>query len=158
MPPPPPPPPPIVGNRDDAVLKIKPGWYLHVLDNNANVTRVEVGPQTLTRKEHERVVAGPLEMVSIPPRHYAVISNPVLRDEEGNPTYDSYGQAKLAHAELEIRHAQDPFPLCKLRNNQAYPLSPATSPTSNRIGPPCHAPRPSPNPWHVPHRPLVRAR
>jgi len=111
-PPPPLPPPPIGGARDDAaVLKIKPGWYLHVLDNNANVTRVEVGPQTLTRKEHERVVAGPLEMISIPPRHYAVISNPVVRDESGQPTYDAYGQAKLCHAELEIRHNQDPFAL-----------------------------------------------
>jgi len=104
-------PPPIAGSRDDAVIKIKPGWYLHVLDNNANVTRVEIGPQTLTRKEHERIVAGPVEMVQIPPRHYAVISNPVIRDNEGNPVFDAYGMPKLAHAELEIRHAQDPFPL-----------------------------------------------
>jgi len=96
------------------VIKLKPGWYLHVLDNNANVTRVEVGPQTLTRKEHERVVAGPVEMLSIPPRHYAIISNPVVRDAEGKPTYDAYGQAVLLHGELEIRLASetpDPFPL-----------------------------------------------
>ena len=61
QPPPRPPMPPLTAGRDDAVLKIKPGWYLHVLDNNANVTRVEIGPQTLTRKEHERVVAGLVE-------------------------------------------------------------------------------------------------
>lgn len=112
-PPPPPisrdvPPPP---RSDDSVLKLKPLWYLHVLDNNANVTRVEVGPQTLTRKEHERIVEGPVKMISIPPRHYAVISNPVIRDEKGAPTYDSYGQALLSHGELEIRHSQEPFPL-----------------------------------------------
>lgn len=98
-------------SREDAVLKLKPHWYVHVLDNNANVTRVEVGPQTLTRKEHERVVAGPVEMISIPPRHYAFIKNPVVRDDGGKPLYDNYGQALLSHGELEIRHAQEPFPL-----------------------------------------------
>jgi len=33
-----------------SVIRIKPYHYIHVLDNNANVTRVEVGPQTFTRK------------------------------------------------------------------------------------------------------------
>ncbi len=31
-----------------SVIRIKPYQYIHVLDNNANVTRVEVGPQTFT--------------------------------------------------------------------------------------------------------------
>ena len=42
---------------DDAVLRLKPYQYVHVLDNNMNVTRVEVGPQTLTRQEHEKITA-----------------------------------------------------------------------------------------------------
>ncbi|KAL1526066.1 hypothetical protein AB1Y20_020887 [Prymnesium parvum] len=115
-PPPPPikpgvPPPHGSAKGEDAVLKLKPHWYLHVLDNNANVTRVEVGPQTLTRKEHERIVEGPVEMISIPPRHYAVIANPVARASDGLPVYDSYGQVLLLHGDLEIRLTQDPFPL-----------------------------------------------
>jgi major vault protein len=31
-----------------SVIRIKPYHYIHVLDNNANTTRVEVGPQTFT--------------------------------------------------------------------------------------------------------------
>ena len=63
----------------DSVIRIKPLHYIHVLDNNTNVTRVEVGPQTFTRQEHEKLVAGPEPMVMIPPRHYAIIQNPVQR-------------------------------------------------------------------------------
>lgn len=62
------------------MIRIKPFYYIHVLDNNTNVTRVEVGPQTFTRHDHEKVVAGPEPMIMIPPRHYCVIANPVLRD------------------------------------------------------------------------------
>ena len=42
MPPAPPAlkPPPIRGGMDDAVLRLKPYQYVHVLDNNKNVTRV----------------------------------------------------------------------------------------------------------------------
>jgi len=50
-------------------------------------------------------------MIIVPPRHYCIIQNPVVRDVEGNVTYDTSGQAKLAHADLEVRLAQDPFPL-----------------------------------------------
>jgi len=32
------------------VIRIKPLHYIHVLDNNTNVTRVEVGPMTYTRQ------------------------------------------------------------------------------------------------------------
>lgn len=50
-------------------------------------------------------------MTMVPPRHYCVILNPVVRDEEGNAQFDTAGQAKLRHADLEIRLTQDPFPL-----------------------------------------------
>jgi GTPase SAR1 family protein len=62
-----------------SVIRLKPYHYIHVLDNNTNVTRVEVGPQTFTRKDHETIVAGPEQMIMIPPRHYCVIANPVVR-------------------------------------------------------------------------------
>lgn len=50
-------------------------------------------------------------MTMVPPRHYCVILNPVVRDNEGLAQFDIAGQAKLRHADLEIRLTQDPFPL-----------------------------------------------
>jgi len=97
--------------QDDAVLRLKPLQYVHVLDNNRNVTRVEVGPQTLTRQEPERLVAGPVEMVSIPPRCFVKIGNPHVRDASDEPMMDEYSQVKLRHGEHEIRFAQEPFVL-----------------------------------------------
>lgn len=41
------------GSGDD-VLKIGSFQYLHVLDTNLNTVRVEIGPKTFTRLEHEK--------------------------------------------------------------------------------------------------------
>lgn len=43
----------------DSVIRIKPNHYIHVLDNNSNVTTVVVGPRTFTRRDHENIVLGP---------------------------------------------------------------------------------------------------
>jgi major vault protein len=64
---------------NDSVIRIKPQHYIHVLDNSTNVTRVVVGPYTFTRQEQERVVLGPNPMIMIPPRHYCIIQNPVVK-------------------------------------------------------------------------------
>jgi len=96
---------------EPAVIRIKPFYYIHVLDNNSNVTRVETGPQTFTRQDHEKLVSGPDPMIMIPPRHYSVIANPVLRDEKGNLVKEANHQIKLRHGDEEIRFEQDPFPL-----------------------------------------------
>eukprot|EP01089_Gocevia_fonbrunei_P023435 TRINITY_DN98_c0_g1_i1.p1 TRINITY_DN98_c0_g1~~TRINITY_DN98_c0_g1_i1.p1 ORF type:complete len:818 (+),score=286.08 TRINITY_DN98_c0_g1_i1:99-2552(+) len=93
-----------------SVIRIKPYSYIHVLDNNANVTTVVVGPKTFTRQDHEKVVSGPNEMIMIPPRHYCVIANPVQR-KEGVIIKDENGNAKLRHGDEEIRFEQEPFPL-----------------------------------------------
>ena len=58
-----------------------------------------------------RVVFGPERMIIIPPRNYCVIENPVLRDKDGEVLVDAAGQVRLSHADLDIRLAQDPFPL-----------------------------------------------
>lgn len=50
-------------------------------------------------------------MTMVPPRHYCVVLNPVARDQDGEVLFDPSGQAKLRHADLEIRLTQDPFPL-----------------------------------------------
>jgi len=81
------------------------------LDNNTNVTRVETGPQTFTRQDHEKLVSGPEPMVMIPPRHYCVISNPISRDAKKIVIIEKNGQVKLRHGDEEIRFEQDPFPL-----------------------------------------------
>lgn len=102
---------PMTVSKDETLYRIPPYFYLHVLDQNTNVTRLEIGPKTYIRQDHERVVHGPERMIVIPPRHYCVIENPVLRDKDGEVVLDVSGQVRLCHADLEIRLARDPFPL-----------------------------------------------
>ncbi|XP_047427484.1 major vault protein-like isoform X3 [Mugil cephalus] len=96
---------------DASIIQIPPHHYIHVLDQNTNITRVEVGPLTYIRQDNERVLFLPVRMTMVPPRHYCVIANPVARDDNGQVLFDQSGQAKLRHADLEIRLTQDPFPL-----------------------------------------------
>lgn len=98
-------------NSNDSIYRIPPYYYLHVLDQNLNVTRLEIGPQTFIRQDNERVVYGPEKMITVPPRHYCIIENPVVKDKEGKVLFDESGQSKLSHADLEIRLSQEPFPL-----------------------------------------------
>merc|ERR1712137_1505456 len=95
-----------------SVFRIKPFHYIHVLDTNNGVTNVVLGPRTFTRKEHEKVLSGPDPMVIVPPRNYCIISNPVVRDEAGEPVKNQHGNYKVRHGDEEIRyHQPDPFPL-----------------------------------------------
>ena len=57
------------------------------------------------------MLAGPTNMIVIPPRHYTIIENPVVRDPQGSVVLDRFGQAKLRHGDEEVRESQDPFPL-----------------------------------------------
>nr|CAB3264092.1 major vault protein [Phallusia mammillata] len=50
-------------------------------------------------------------MITVPPRTYCIVENPVARNADGEVQLDPSGQAKLNHADREIRLAQDPFPL-----------------------------------------------
>ncbi|KAK9977495.1 hypothetical protein ABG768_019306 [Culter alburnus] len=94
-----------------SIIRIPPHHYIHVLDQNTNIARVEIGPLTYIRQDNERVLFAPVRMIMVPPRHYCVVLNPVTRDDEGRIQFDASGQAKLRHADLEIRLTQDPFPL-----------------------------------------------
>ena len=58
-----------------------------------------------------RVLFSPMRMIMVPPRHYCVVVNPAARNDDGQVLFDESGQAKLRHADLEIRLTQDPFPL-----------------------------------------------
>lgn len=96
---------------NNSVFRIPPYHYIHVLDLNANVTRLEIGPKTFVKQDNEKVCLGPEKMITVPPRNYCVIENPVLRDNDKKVVYDPSGEAKLVFADLELRFSQDPFPL-----------------------------------------------
>ncbi|XP_063286913.1 major vault protein [Pelobates fuscus] len=96
---------------EESIIRIPPYHYIHVLDQNSNISRVETGPKTYIRQDNERVLFHPQRMIMVPPRHYCVIQNPVLKDAGRTVQFDTVGQAKLRHGDQEIRLAQDPFPL-----------------------------------------------
>uniref|UniRef100_A0A672G4X1 Major vault protein n=1 Tax=Salarias fasciatus TaxID=181472 RepID=A0A672G4X1_SALFA len=97
--------------KEASIIRIPPHFYIHVLDQNTNIARVEIGPLTYIRQDNERVLFRPMKMIMVPPRHYCVIKNPAARDDNGQVLFDQSGQAKLRHADLEIRLTQEPFPL-----------------------------------------------
>lgn len=43
----------------ESIVRIPPYHYIHVLDQNSNVSRVEIGPKTYIRQDNERLVWGP---------------------------------------------------------------------------------------------------
>jgi len=99
---------------DTAVFRLAPHYYIHVLDVTTNITRLEQGPMTYIKQDNEKIVEGPTRMITVPPRHYVTIRNPVLRDDDGEIQFEVTGdvkQIRLRHAEDEIRLSQDPFPL-----------------------------------------------
>lgn len=95
----------------DSIYRIPPNYYLHVLDYNTNVTRVIIGPLTFVRQDNEKIILGPEKMVMIPPRHYCIVENPVMRDNKGEVMTDKSGEIKLHYADQQVRLSQDPFPL-----------------------------------------------
>ncbi len=93
------------------VIRLKPQYYIHILDNNTGVTRLEVGPQTVTLGDGERLVLAPQQMIIVPPRRYCLITNPVMRDSQGEAIADAYGQVRLHYGDREYRFESEPFPL-----------------------------------------------
>jgi major vault protein len=123
-----------MGSRSEmAIFRVPPYYYLHVIDQTTNITRVETGPKTFVRQDNEVVVVSPTQMITIPPRHYCVVSSPVARDEDGTILYEGDSQqVLLRHGEQEVRTAQTPFPL--------YPGETITTPvTKLAIVPADHA-------------------
>lgn len=79
-----------------------------------NITRLEEGPQTLIRKEHESIVEGPSKMINLPPRTFCKVANPIVRDEKGQRVLNHFGEVEIQQGEFEYRTADqypDPFPL-----------------------------------------------
>lgn len=60
-----------------SIYRIPPYYYIHVLDQNSNVTKLEVGPQTFIRQDNEKVSMC---------RVYAIVMVHVCRGLYGNNT------------------------------------------------------------------------
>jgi len=98
----------------DSVIRIPPFQYIHVQDNNTNITRLEKGPATFIRQDHETIVSGPNNMIRLAPRQYCTILNPVILDAGKKPILTEFKQVKVLKGDLEIRTADqysEPFPL-----------------------------------------------
>jgi major vault protein len=50
-------------------------------------------------------------MILIPPRNYAIVASPAVRDGKGAMVLDEHGQVKIRHGDEEVRFEQEPFPL-----------------------------------------------
>ena len=48
------------------VYRIPPYYYIHVLDQNTNITRLEIGPKTFIKQDNETVTIGPEKMITVP--------------------------------------------------------------------------------------------
>lgn len=97
----------------DNVIRIPPFKYVHILDNNTNITTLETGPAIYIRKEHQTVVTGPNDMIQLAPRQYCIIANPVVL-KDGQPELTSFGQVKILHGETKVltfENNSEPFPL-----------------------------------------------
>lgn len=104
------------------VIRIPPQKYIHILDNNTNLTRLLTGPLIFIKKEHESLIEGPSNMINMGPRCYCRIQNPIQLDENKQPVRcgflgkeeADYDEVKIRHGEVEIRTSEDypePFAL-----------------------------------------------
>ena len=98
-----------------SVMRLTREEYIHVLDNNANVTRCVEGPATFTKKDHERIAAGPLKHVALPPQCYCRVKNPAKRDG-AKVVMTEHNEADILYGQEEVRvndgtQWRNPFPL-----------------------------------------------
>ena len=104
---------------EDNLIRIPPDFYIHVLDGNTNLTRIIEGPNTCALLDQEQLVSGksPQPMILIPPQHYCIIKNPVIKSSSGEVIEDDFGMAKVKYGDREIRTSEThprPFPLYPL--------------------------------------------
>eukprot|EP01015_Nassula_variabilis_P025331 TRINITY_DN493_c0_g1_i9.p1 TRINITY_DN493_c0_g1~~TRINITY_DN493_c0_g1_i9.p1 ORF type:complete len:718 (+),score=194.36 TRINITY_DN493_c0_g1_i9:218-2371(+) len=105
------------------LVRIPPFTYIHILDNNSTITRIEIGPATYVKKENETIVLGPKQMIRLKPRTYCIIQDPIVF-VDGKPAIIEFSDPnepskklktyKNRFGDREIRTAekwQDPFPL-----------------------------------------------
>lgn len=95
-------------------IKLEPYTYIHILDLNTNLTRLEEGPKTLYRMDHEEIVLPSTKMIKLAPKSCVIIKNPVVLDEKKRPVSNNDGTLKNLFGELQVKTSEefpDPFPL-----------------------------------------------
>ncbi|XP_049761002.1 major vault protein-like [Elephas maximus indicus] len=125
---------------EEFIVYISPYHYIHVLGQNSNMSHLKVGPKTYILQDNERVLFAPVPMVTVPPRHYCTVANPVSQDAQGSVQFDVTGQVRLRHADLEIWLAQDLFPLYPGEMLEKLPGLPPLCPTLSVLPPYLRAP------------------
>lgn len=76
---------------------------------------MEIGPKIFFKQDNETILIGPERMITLPPRHYCVIENPVIKNQDDQVQFDKNGQVKLSYGSLDVRledNYKEPFPLC----------------------------------------------
>lgn len=86
---------------------ILPNYYVHILDLNTNVTKLEVGPQNLIIQDNHKLVDGPNPFVRIPPGYYCVVQDPI---DQSKPLDDGK-RFEQRFGITEVRLHGEPFPL-----------------------------------------------
>ena len=51
--------------------------------------RIEIGPANYFKQQNEQIVKNATELIKLPPNHYCIIKNPVVRSKEGELVSDS---------------------------------------------------------------------
>ncbi|KAK7110646.1 major vault protein-like [Littorina saxatilis] len=91
-------------SQKNSLVGISPLQFIHVLDKNTNISRLEVGPRTLYLQTHETIVLGPASMICVPPGSYCKILNPLKEYEAGV-------KCELCLGQMAVKFHGEPFPL-----------------------------------------------
>ena len=70
-----------MSQEGETIYRIPPYYYIHVLDQNTNVTKVEVGPKTFIRQDNEKVTVLTLGPFTCSGTHVNNISKPMSLQE-----------------------------------------------------------------------------
>lgn len=95
-------------------IKLEPYMYIHILDLNTNLKRLEEGPKTLFKLDHEEITLAPTKMIKLAPTSYVIIQNPIVLDAHRKPVHNADGSYKNRFGEQLIKTSDkfaDPFPL-----------------------------------------------
>lgn len=95
-------------------IKLEPYTYIHIIDLNSNLTRLEEGPKTIYKLDQEEIVLNATKMIKLPPASCVTIGNPVLLDKDKKPIKNSDGTFKNKFGENKVKTSDEfpePFPL-----------------------------------------------
>ncbi|XP_013397805.1 major vault protein alpha-like [Lingula anatina] len=86
------------------IIGLPPHHFVHIIDFNTNVTKLEVGPNTVVLQSNEKLQAGPLPCIVVPPAHYCIIKDPMSNYVHGK-------KCELRLGYFDVRFHGEPFPL-----------------------------------------------